>query len=197
MTDTPRVIVPYGPFVMLYSGRRYWLSMPHLSDPVTLLDVAVPLAKLQRFGGHAPGCYSVAEHSVAVSRLVRPELALAALFHDAGEAILGADLPTPVKRMCQHFAGMELAALAHVGRSIGVDPAAFDHDDIHAADRAMLIRERDVLFDADRITPGEWPEASADWLARARHIPLHGWGPTRACEAFLDRCVELGAGGLR
>lgn len=64
-------------------------------------DVAHALAHVNRFGGHARRAYSVAQHSLACSRLAavldRSTVAqLAALLHDAAEAYLG-DVIAPIK----------------------------------------------------------------------------------------------------
>ena len=51
---------------------------------------------LCRFTGAVARFYSVAEHCLAVSRLVAPELALTGLLHDASEAYI-CDVSSPVK----------------------------------------------------------------------------------------------------
>jgi hypothetical protein len=84
-------------FIGTFSGLRFWPLDP---DPAKILieDVAHGLAHQCRFGGHASRFYSVAEHSVHVSRLCLPEDALWGLLHDASEAYLD-DPPRPLKQL--------------------------------------------------------------------------------------------------
>ena len=80
------------------SGQKVSLVYP---DPSTILieDISFALSRQARFNGHSRGePYSVARHSLWVSRyleIVRPELALHGLLHDAHEAYLG-DVISPV-----------------------------------------------------------------------------------------------------
>lgn len=53
------------------------------------IHVAQTLATINRWNGHTPFAYSVAEHSLIVASFVPRRLTLAALVHDAGEAITG------------------------------------------------------------------------------------------------------------
>ena len=89
-----------GPYIQTVSGR--WVN-PFDPDPEQLDagDIARALANQCRFGGHCRVFYSVAQHSVIISRLVEErggdvEDAFAALMHDATEAYLG-DMPHPLK----------------------------------------------------------------------------------------------------
>ncbi len=83
-------------WITTYSGHPFFPLDPKPVD-VRIADIAHALAHLCRFAGHTRRFYSVAQHSVIVSRCVAPELALWALLHDASEAYL-CDITSPVKR---------------------------------------------------------------------------------------------------
>jgi hypothetical protein len=100
-------------FIRTYTGRRFWPLDPR-ADEIFIEDVAHHLANECRFTGATYCHYSVAEHSVRVSKLAEQlilkqnktrgaavitsarEVALWGLLHDASEAYLK-DLPRPVK----------------------------------------------------------------------------------------------------
>ena len=66
---------------------------------ILLADIAQALSRLNRFNGHSNRPWSVAAHSLLVSRIVYPddpETRLYALLHDAPEAYTG-DLTSPTK----------------------------------------------------------------------------------------------------
>jgi len=84
-------------FMPTVSGR-IWPLLSATAQDVHWPDIARQLARLPRFAGCTDGDpYSVAQHSVAVMRLVQPCARPHALLHDAHEAFIG-DMITPMKR---------------------------------------------------------------------------------------------------
>jgi hypothetical protein len=77
-----------------YTGKLIDLANFSEED-VRLPDISHALSLISRFTGHSKCPYSVAQHSVMVSRLTLPENALWGLLHDASEAYLG-DVATPL-----------------------------------------------------------------------------------------------------
>jgi 5'-deoxynucleotidase YfbR-like HD superfamily hydrolase len=93
-----------GHYILTQSNKRIDFEKPDPSQ-FTLDDIARALSRLPRFCGHTRKAYTVAQHSVGVSRIARalaPETlrlssAFEGLMHDAHEAYTG-DTPTPFKR---------------------------------------------------------------------------------------------------
>jgi hypothetical protein len=92
-------------FIGTFSGLRFWPLDPN-PEKLLVEDIAHALAHQCRFGGHASKFYSVAEHSVHVSKLCPAQDALWGLLHDASEAYL-VDLPRPLKQLPEFAAYRE------------------------------------------------------------------------------------------
>jgi hypothetical protein len=191
----------------LRSGRRHCLVDPHPQD-VTVEDLAVGLARLARFGGHTRERYSVAQHSVLVAwllqrRLVVPGatrldpqhrlLVLAALLHDAHEALWGfGDICRPAldaapdhvrtwieKHRTRHDVAVALA--------FALPPALFAHPDVRRVDdEALTLELRDLL------EPGRLAEAPIT----ARVEPVEEWHARHAW-LYAVRTVSAGDALLR
>ena len=168
-------------FISTYTGRRFYPLDPNPSD-VCIEDIAHALAMICRFNGHTREFYSVAEHSVHVSRIVPPEYALAGLLHDASEAYI-ADVSRPVKRT---DAMMEYRMVEHLLMHKIFDALKvrddWDHPHIETADRAMLALEARSLLPYD-----PW----MDDLPAPADVELGLWGPSEAERMFLERYAEL------
>jgi uncharacterized protein len=82
-------------WMQTYSGIRFFPTNPRVSD-IRIDDIAHALAKLERYNGHLPTRYTVAQHSILVSWCVPEKYALEGLLHDAAEAYFG-DIIAPVK----------------------------------------------------------------------------------------------------
>jgi hypothetical protein len=87
----------HEPWLRTYAGRHVHILNPRPAD-IYIQDIAHALAHTCRFAGHTPAFYAVAQHSVLVSELLTPDLALWGLLHDASEAYLH-DLTRPLKRV--------------------------------------------------------------------------------------------------
>src|SRR4030043_1424578 len=85
-----------GTWSQTYTGKKFW-SLDPKPEEVDIKDIAHSLAFQCRFNGHTIPFYSIAQHSVLVSKIVPPEQALAGLFHDAAEAYTG-DIVAPLKK---------------------------------------------------------------------------------------------------
>lgn len=160
-------------------------------DDIELIDIAHALSRKCRFGGHVR-CehYSVAQHSVHVSELVPPQLALKALLHDASEAYLP-DYPAPMKKAAllrtvsgeiRTFNEVEDEVLTAIFSRFGLESGI--PDIIHIADKIMLATEvRDLLP-----THPIWSEQIKNPPANMYIEPLL---PEKANRAFLQRFREL------
>lgn len=170
-------------FISTYTGRRFYPLDPNPSD-VCIEDIAHALAMICRFNGHVREFYSVAEHSVHVSRIVPPEYALAGLLHDASEAYI-ADVSSPLKKS-DMFIGYRLAECDlqdTIEEAMGLPPIETDTAEaVRRADRAMLALEARSLLPYD-----PW----MDDLPTSADVTLGLWGPSEAKRRFLERYAEL------
>jgi len=140
-----------GPVIETYTGGRFRPFDPRPAD-VRLTDIAAGLAHICRYGGHCRQFYSVAQHSLLVSReFDDPRLQLLALLHDAGEAYLG-DIPRPVKAEFDRIETVETAVREVVWTALGVDPPTErEWTQVMDADDRLLAYEADCL-----LADGSW-----------------------------------------
>lgn len=160
---------------------------------VLLRDIMVGLAKICRYNGQIDEFYSVAEHSVLVSRIAElrgdEEAEIPALFHDAHEAYSG-DYPSPQKDMVPELRPFEDGYERVVREALslpGPDDPVWGR--VREYDTIILHRElrnlRDTLPDwydpkIEATVPAEvqpvglgWVEAQAFFRARVHDL---GWG---------------------
>jgi len=172
-------------YIVTYSGRRFHYSEPRPED-VSLEDVALALSNICRYGGHTFRFYSVAQHSVLVSRWCDPEDALAGLLHDASEAYLW-DCPSPLKRVPEMEGYLELEARVQpaVARALGAS-GAIPPSVLRADERVYLAEVRDIL-------PREQYAVRARQSGGTTPVPEHivPLPPEAARAAFLARYAEL------
>lgn len=178
-SPTVRRIV--GPTIALQGGE-YFDFLDPASSRFTIDDIAHALSHICRFTGHCDVFYSVAQHSVHVSRIVPPQHAMGGLLHDAAEAFVG-DVSKPLKDLLPDYriieTRVEQAVLERFGLSLPLPP------EIKEADIVMLATEQTQLMrsrDAWSHTHGRQPLDM-----RLPYMP-----PKVARQAFLERFYELG-----
>lgn len=178
-----------GPWMQTFTGRAWHFLTPR-ADDVDVRDVAHALGMLCRYGGHSRHFYSVAEHSVLVSRLVRPEHALQGLLHDATEAYI-VDVPRPLKHVLEGYKPMEAAHWRVIAERFGVPEEL--SDDVKRVDNAMLFVEKpQVLGPCSPWMEREWGMGAEPDPSMSR-VELEFLSPEEAEKSFLRRFHELTA----
>ncbi len=121
-------------------------------DDVTLVDIAHPLSLLCRGVGQVKFFFSVAQHSMncakeAEARGYEPDVQLACLLHDAGEAYCS-DVISPIKRRLDTYRKVEKnvqrQVLIHFGVVDVLDSERWNC--VRDIDHAMFTHEANTLF---------------------------------------------------
>ena len=177
---------PSGPTILTRSGILFALDAP-TEAMIDIDDIAHALSNLCRFTGHTRLFYSVAEHSVLVSRLVPSHEALAALLHDASEAYLG-DVSRPLKSLLPEYRIIEARVTEVIERRFSLGSCATPA--IKSADRRMLVAEqRQAMGNHDCWADFARVEAAA--------VMVDFLSPWSARQMFIDRFKELTRGAGR
>lgn len=180
MTDVRR-----GNWMMTYTGQAFYPYDMRLAD-FCIEDIAHALSLLCRYGGHCRKFYSVAEHSVLISRMVAPEYAYEALMHDATEAYL-VDMPRPIKMGFPQYKDMEAKIWDMIARRFGL-PAELAPE-VHKADGEALWHEMAALLHP--VPRGhEWGMGRPEPAVLKPEL-VTGWTWEVAEIKFLERYEEL------
>jgi hypothetical protein len=177
-----RIMSRTGDWGCTVSGRKYWPADPRPED-FCVEDIAHALANQCRFGGHCRTFYSVAQHSVHVSRVCDPADALWGLLHDASEAYI-VDIPRPFKTApgMEGYRLYENQMMRAVCEAFGLPaeiPASVKH-----ADEVLLASEARDLMPEASVRRWYLPERPLDFT-------LSPWSPTKSRALFLARFHEL------
>lgn len=166
-----------GPYIDVTSGNKVYFLHPE-PDQITIEDIAEGLSKICRFYGHCK-FYSVAEHSVRVSRILPPNLKLAGLLHDGSEAFIG-DIHSFLKQLIPQYKIIEHNFEKVIAERFGLEypnPSA-----VKIADLTLLTTEkRDLKKHSDwkdslylplkeKITPWSSKEAKKEFLKEFKKL---------------------------
>lgn len=169
---------PIGNWIQTVSGGMVFPTAP---DPreINLEDIAHSLAMQCRFNGHCREFYSVAQHSVIVSRHCH-RFPLLGLMHDAAEAYVG-DIVRPIKLQIKAFSELEQTVWRSIAAMFGLPmrASAAARDEVLRMDAAVLATElRDLM------APPPWPWAGNQKPLEEVIVPVE-W--REAKRMFLDR----------
>ena len=172
-----------GDWAQIYSGENFWPLDPK-SEEVDINDIAHSLALQCRFNGHCNSFFSIAQHSVFVSKIVSPEQALAGLLHDASEAYIG-DIVSPLKKFLFEFREIEKNIEKVIFERFGIEMENVNHSEIKKADKIALFTEmRDLM----KKPHSKWDDVDSFNPHPDKIIPLI---PEEAEKEFLERYKEL------
>ncbi|WP_422363162.1 phosphohydrolase [Pyruvatibacter mobilis] len=168
-----------GDWIQTASGRAFWPLDPRPED-VCIEDIAHALAHQCRFSGHCRSFYSVAQHSVLVSRQCAEENRLWGLLHDAAEAYV-CDVPRPLKPLLFGYKAIEDKVAAVVADRFGL-PREMP-EEIKRIDSAILADEAAQIMAAP---PRSWhlPEPPLG-------VAIHPVSASSAKQMFLQEFFEL------
>ena len=144
--------------------------------------IGYALANLCRYTGHVTRFYSVAEHCVHVSRIIKPKYAMEGLLHDASEAFVG-DVSSPLKKLITELytpieEGIQKAISVQFNLTYPFP------DDVHKADKQLYWSERKKIA----------PAIDALWnkqFRASRKCEPQGWSPERAHKEYVHRYHEI------
>ena len=173
-----------APSLQTASGHLISLLDP---DPamIEITDIASVLSRICRYAGHARFPYSVAEHSVLITRWLQAqgcsvEVQKQGLLHDAPEYLLG-DVARPLKQLlAPQYQQVETRIWNAVCFRFGLFTLMFP--EVKEADNRILFDEKAVVFKHDV----DW-----GWSLEPLGIEIEFWSPERATEEFMNEFNRL------
>jgi hypothetical protein len=177
-----------GDWMQTAHARKFWVMDPR-PDEVHIDDIGWQLALICRYNGccglDEPWHYSVAQHSVLVSRVLEARgyvraTQLDGLLHDAPEAYC-CDIHRPLKRNLREYGPIEhriwLAVAAKFGLSLELDSVVKEADnDVLLAEQAQIMKP----------APAPWSVPGT-----AAQILVEEITPKQAYRMFMERFREL------
>ncbi|KKK85796.1 hypothetical protein LCGC14_2769660 [marine sediment metagenome] len=166
-----------------YKGNRFYPYKPE-KIIIDIEEIAHALSNRCRWGGHSLEFYSVAQHSVLVSRNC-PQSPTWGLLHDAAEAYYP-DIPRPLKISpdIKMIVDLENRLLRTIAQHFNLCPDI--PDDVRRVDAAILTDERRFLMCKTDIDRSDWGDTFGQL-----DIVIQPVNQNEAKELFLGRAREL------
>lgn len=168
-----------GGWTQTFTGKQFW-GMDARPEDIEIRDIAHALACINRYNGHTPVPYSVAQHSVLVSDHCDSKDAFWGLMHDASEAYIG-DMISPLKRHMPQYIEVEERLMLQICRRFWMAPE--QPQSVKVADLTVLAAESRDLFP---VKPADWKLPYPPVSTKIKPV---GW--RRAEKMFLERFYEL------
>ena len=179
-----------GDWFQTWTGKRFYILDPRVED-FCIEDVAHALSNQCRYNGHTDRFYSVAEHSIILTRYVlnglikgghgrlhRNDMAHLMLMHDGAEAYFS-DVPKPIKNSIPNLEAAELRVEEVYAKAFGTLPKLPNW--MKEFDRRIVMDEKRALMIANSNVP---------WAAYDSMEPLGvtivGYEPKITEQMFLD-----------
>lgn len=178
-------------WIITAGGNQYDYA-DESATTITIEDIAHHLGGINRYLGGTKFPYSVAEHSVLISRWVLlrtgdPHLAFRGLMHDSPEAYCG-DAPSPLKPFLgDGYKTVYTEAARRIAKTIGDLPGNLALPAIvKEADMRICLDERAQLL----------PSCSRKWHISIENavrlgVTIEGWSAAQARNTFLCEFHQL------
>lgn len=118
------------PYCWTFTGKKFLPGDPQ-PDQIDIIDLANGLGREPRFGNQADTDYTVAQHSVQITRVIfqllktrspeeRKKVMIEAMLHDGHEFISG-DMPKPIKEVLPNLSAWEKNCNKAIFKKFGLD----------------------------------------------------------------------------
>lgn len=174
------------PWIELITGGRFYYAKPQYD----IGAIAHSLSMQCRFTGHTRKFYSVAEHSVLVSRIMEDGGLgdpMEGLLHDAVESVLS-DVARPAKNLLKDYKALD-RALDVAMRKQFVLPETMSPGCMFADGVALLIEAKELMPHKGENFTGMSDEVVL--AAKKATYMIAAWTPENAREKFMSRMHDI------
>lgn len=169
-------------YITTFTGINF-NPLKFTEDDFDIVDIAHSLSMNCRWGGHSSSFFSVAQHSVYVSRFMKKNR-MHGLIHDGSEAY-GADMPTPFKMVLPDFTKLENKIQSKIYlKFLGKLPTEEEYDYLKLYDKLLLDFEGTMFIK-------DWVDTIDVTIINQVDERFHPWTPQEAKDNFLKEFRQL------